>query len=1277
MANLLIQAAVTVALGAAYRALTPDTIIQQEEARLEESKITSASEGTTIAQLWGRQRVPGQVMWATKFREVVEVDTQTQSGGKGGGPDTVTETTSYRYFQSFAIGLCQGNGARVRLGRIWADGIELDQSDSTIRFYEGTETQTPDSAIVAIEGDAPAYRGIAYLVFDDFEITPHGNRIPQITVEVTRTKDDDPDRIEENLEAITMIPAANEFIYGTRTYFTGGGEDSKTENVSQVPDTPDLEVSLDQLEDDVTNISSVELVVAWFGDDLRCGNCEIKPKIDFREKNVKPTDWRVATETRATADLVSEYETGKVAFGGTPADITVREALTEIKGRGHRAVFYPFIMMDIEAGNSLPDPYSNNAASSGQPVYPWRGRVTCSPAAGFTGTADKTGTAATQVAAFTGTAAASDFGTWNGTNLPYTGPSEWSFRRMVLHYAHLCKDILSSGDAFIIGTEMVGMTTVRSSASNYPFVNDLVTLLADVRGILPSGVDISYAADWSEYHSHRPGDGTGDVYFNMDPLWAVADFVGIDNYLPITDWRDPDEYDYRLDTLMDGIEGGEYYDYFYASEADRLAGTQTAITDGAHSKPWVFRQKDIRNWWQNSHINRPGGTESGGATSWVSSSKPVWFTEFGAPAIDKGANQPNVFLDPKSSESFTPHFSTGARDDLIQRRYAEAWLKYWDANSPSGMISTSDMFAWTWDARPFPNFPYGDWGDRDNWRQGHWLNGRLNVMYLKDVVRDLATFVGLSDSDFDFTGLEKFPVLVRGHLSTSMKSPRDVIEELCRLYHTNILESEGLVKMFRKRLAENIELTADDLISSKSNPGGFEILTAQETDIPREVSITFSDEANGFQSVTATGKRQTGDSQKVEQVRSSTVLEPEEGRNIAEELLHEMSLGRQSFKGSFPRDILKYDPGDNFEIVLRDRTATFSISEFTIGMEIEVEALRADRTVYTPRSVVAPLPTTGSGLVLPGSALVEFIDIPLLTDASLRPWAPRVVAYQNPWPGSVVIFEDDGSGGYSESNRLNSPATMGTTTAGFTSGPVGRWDNESTLRVKFFSGTTSIISLTELSVLNGANTVAVETSKGWELVQFKKASLVSANEYELTGLLRGQNGTEYAIDEPLSSGARVVFVNAAWGSLAITQDELGLEKDYRYGPSGVNVGDGRYTDVNYTPSGRSLMPFSPVHVKRKTSGTDHDLTWIRRSRLNADSWDGTVPLNEESELYEIDIYDGASVVRTIEVAAATSVTYTAAQQTSDFGSTQSRLKFIVYQISAAVGRGEGALYDDT
>ncbi len=268
----------------------------------------------------------------------------------------------------------------------------------------------------------------------------------------------------------------------------------------------------------------------------------------------------------------------------------------------------------------------------------------------------------------------------SGDSMTWTGGADWGFRRMILHYAHLCA-VAGGVDAFLIASEMRGLTQIRSGASAYPAVQQLRDLAADVRSILGAGTKISYAADWSEYFGHHPSDGSGDVFFHLDPLWADAniDFVGIDNYMPLSDSRDGwDHADAQVwpsihdrGYLQANIAGGEGFDWFYASEADQISHTRTPITDGG-GKPWVFRYKDIRAWWSNQHSNRPGGMESASATAWAPQSKPIRFTELGRPAVDRGANQPNVFYDPKSSESFFPYFSHGWRDDAMQRAYLEA-----------------------------------------------------------------------------------------------------------------------------------------------------------------------------------------------------------------------------------------------------------------------------------------------------------------------------------------------------------------------------------------------------------------------------------------------------------------------------------------------------------------------------------------------------------------------------------------------------------------------------
>ncbi len=112
---------------------------------------------------------------------------------------------------------------------------------------------------------------------------------------------------------------------------------------------------------------------------------------------------------------------------------------------------------------------------------------------------------------------------------------------------------------------MRGLTQVRGAGNSFPAVAALRILAADVRAILGSDCKISYAADWTEYHGYQPV-GTTDKFFHLDPLWADPniDFVGVDNYMPIADWREGEDHldveagtIYDLEYLKSNIAGGE------------------------------------------------------------------------------------------------------------------------------------------------------------------------------------------------------------------------------------------------------------------------------------------------------------------------------------------------------------------------------------------------------------------------------------------------------------------------------------------------------------------------------------------------------------------------------------------------------------------------------------------------------------------------------------------------------------------------------------------------
>ena len=1261
--------------------LTPNQRV--EGARLESLRVTSATEGANIPRIFGRMKIGGNIIWATDFTESFR--TQTQGGGKGGGGGVTTTTALYA--ASFAIGLCEG--PIYGIGRIWADGKAMDMTGVVMRQYFGSETQGVDPLILSKMGTnaAPAYRGTAYIMFENLALESYGNRLPQLTFEIFAPVAG-AGSMEGLVQGVTMIPASGEFAYATSVVRTTVGTATKTENCNAIADRADFLVSLDRLEALAVNVRSISLVASWFGDDLRAGVCTMRPKVDAAVKNSNPA-WQVDGLIRSGAQLVSQVS-GKAAFGGTPSDASIVQAIQEMRTRGKKITFYPFLMMDIPAGNALPNPYSNGAAGVGQSVYPWRGRITVSPAAGYTGTVDKTATAATQVAAFFGAATAAQF-TTVGTVVSYTGPgTEWGYRRMVLHYAKLCA-AAGGVDAFLIGAELRGLTTARSAAGTYPTVAALITLAGDVRAILGAGCKISYAADWTEYFGHQPGDGTNDVYFHLDPFWADAntDFIGIDNYVPLSDWRDGTAHIdagvaatiYAPAYLKGNIAAGEGYDWFYASDAARAAQTRTLITDGL-GKPWVFRYKDFRNWWINQHFNRPGGTQSGSPTAWTPQSKPIRFTELGCPAVDRGANQPNVFYDPKSAESAVPYFSRGYRDDAMQRAYIEAQLAYWGtpANNPTStvyfasMVSVPDIAIWTWDARPYPFFPQltAVWSDAANWTLGHWLTGRLGAASVGSLVQTLCLRAGFNPAYLDTSALTGS---VEGYVIAALEAPRNSIAVLARHFGFDAVEAEGILRFVPRGAGPTVTLVPDQLVVADGEaPEPFELTRQQTTEIPLALkwSVVRSDE--DYDSVMVEARRVTSDTARTVSESFPLAVPPEEAERRCRRALFEAWVGMEGFAAVLPLSLLRLDPTDVIALNHDGRLYEFRLGQIADDGARRIEGVRQDRFAYDlPPGAVRPAtllaPTTF------GPPISYLMNLPQLSDAT-----PAYQAYiggdATPWPGSLAVFKSATTSGYALVEALNRRAITGVLAFDFYSGPTGRFDLGNQAYIDIASG--ALFSVSDDLLLAGNNAFAVESSTGhWEIFQAGVVQLVSPGRYKLTRLLRGQRGTEFEMANPALAGARVIFLDSAVFPLQTADADVGLTFNWLTGPASRAISDPSYKADVFTPSGAGLRPFTvemylePFRRSRATG--DYLIEWVRRDRaIIADSWDtGEPPLSETTEAYDIEILSGVTVLRTLTSGVA-SVLYTAAMQTADLGAlltVGSVLKVSIYQKSARLGRG--------
>lgn len=1184
------------------------------ERPLADVRLGGSSEGAPIPRLYGWGRLSGNIIWA---REWLRHSGET-AGSKGfGAPEEDEEILA-----SFAVGFCEG--PVLRLGRIWADGQLLDTRGLSLRFYSGKATQMPDSLIEAVqgEGNTPAYRGLCYLVLENLPLSRFGNRVPQLSVELCRVVGD----LEPAIRAVTVIPGATEFGYDPvpRVRLLGPGE-GVSENAHLAAGISNWTWSIDELMDLCPNLNHVALVVSWFGDDLRCGACQVMPRVEAAGREVEGTIWAVAGYGRNDVPVVSSHAGGP-AYGGTPSDAAVRAAIADLRARGLEVTLYPLLMMDVPAGNGLPAPYGG----SEQAAYPWRGRITCHPQ-----TADGTSAAAAQVSAF----------------VP-------GYRAMVLHYAQMAAE--AGVDALLIGSEMRGMTTIRGPGNSFPFVDALLTLAADVRSVVGPAVKLSYAADWSEYSGHQPG---GEKFFHLDPLWAsdAIDAVGIDCYMPLADWRDGENHfdaataatPYDLDYLEGNVAGGEGFDWFYASDADRRDQTRTPIADGAHGEPWVWRYKDIRAFWSQWHFDRPGGVRSATPTAWVPGSKPIWLTELGCGAVDKGANQPNIFGDDKSGEGGRPYFSTGLPDGLMQRQFLRAHMRFWadPDNNPQGMLDPRRIYCWTWDARPFPSFPALEdvWSDGPNHRTGHWLTGRLGALASDELIGAMA-----ADHGVTVAALPAAP-LIGGMLVGAPGSVRDAIEPVLELTGQKLLARNGALQGVLRGAV--VEIDPETLAVD-----GAPILARRRSapaERPGRLALAHFDRERDYLTATATALRPgegTLDSQSL-----PIVLDGTAARLAAERLLNGRSTGGDRIELAVPPGQVDLEPGDR--IALADLAGgPFEITEIRDGAVRRIEAV-----------AVAPGDAVATGVDRPRSAGVPMVRVAPLVVAAHLPALPEaplqsrlvVGAHARPWPGTIRLRDGDTDARLADLTR---PAALGSVESGIPAGPVGVWDRGATLDVRLLSG--HLAGIGDANALGGGNRLAVETEDGWEVIGCAEAELLAPGRYRLWRLLRALDGTRTGV---VAAGARALVLDRATATLPVDAQRIGETRSLVAGSGGAES-----VDVVLLESGPAL-PLSPVHLRasRQDDGAIR-LNWVRRSRADADVWgQAEPPLEHQPEVWRIDIFDGPVRVRSLTSTAPMAV-YGAAEQAADFGSLPESCGFSVAQLSPLLGPGhpaEGFFHD--
>lgn len=1108
-----------------FRIFGSDVSYHSHGYRLRDYSIQSSSYGSIIPIVYGTVRTAGNIIWAKEIKEKAATNTAT-TRTKGGKINRMH--TDHSYFASLAVSICEGEIDEVI--RIWADERVLDLSVYKIRIYKGTEDQLPDPLIEADIGidKVPAYRGQAYVVLEDFPLAEFNNRLPNFNFEVKRNvRSSSVKSLEEKIESIVIIPGGGEFVYDTvaqkktngrylgKTFAQTGAATSINQHTTY--GKANALVSLDQLKNTLPNVKWVSVVVNWFGSSLKAGDCKVLPGVEFKGDAITaPDTWQVCGRSRENAHLISKLN-NKPQFGGTINDASLLRYLKELKSRGYKVLLCPMIFMDM-------------------PGKPWRGKISGAPSE------------------------IKKFFENNGYN------------EFIKHYASISRGLI---DAFLIGSELIGITKVQDDAG----VNQLINLAKEVKELLCDTTKVSYAADWSEYH-HAAGG-----WYNLDKLWAseYIDFIGIDAYFPLTN---KNESEYDVNKIADGWKGGEGCEFYFE---DLQKKSKKPL-----SKEYAW--KNIKWWWENEHVN-PDGQK----TLWKPKSKKIWFTEYGFPSVDCTTNQPNVFFDETTNDSALPIHSKGIVDFKAQRAAIEGTELVWEN---SEMVE--NKFLWCWDARPYPYWPDDKriWSDGSSYIKGHWVQGKLGASKLSDVIEDLSSKCDLETNELDTKSLNDN---VEGLIIDSKRSTRSILDLLRSVYFFDPIEKNGIIAFEKRTEKKILNIKDGKKLGIKINANKADI-----ADLPSKVDINFINKASSYK---VWNKHSTLAEEKNSQsINLNLPIVMSEGfaEKLSEIILYDIWQSGTHYNFELSPKYCYLSVGDVVLVKYNNKKISLRITSIHLGANLvsKITAVKEESSLYT--TTLPCSSCTFDSFEPLSKTRLEILDIPYIEKPENENDLFIYLAacgYGKNWPGAKILVKNSDICTYEDLEDITSASIIGNVLSEISEYEPCVLDNKTKIIVSILSG--QIESVSENMFLSGYNKALI----GDEIIFFKTAKLISEFQYELSGLIRGMYGTESEIKNH-EIGERFVVLDESIKKIRLPLEAIGQSQTVK----AVTFNDSilESEEMQFRLQGNCLKTYKPVDVE--INGTR--INWKRRSRIASFLPNySEVPLGEMFEQYSVSAYD--------------------------------------------------------
>jgi hypothetical protein len=530
---------------------------------------------------------------------------------------------------------------------------------------------------------------------------------------------------------------------------------------------------------------------------------------------------------------------------------------------------------------------------------------------------------------------------------------------------------------------------------------------------------------------------------------------------------------------------------------------------------------------------------------------------------------------------------------------------------------------------------------------------------------------GRPSSSYDVSG-------ITGNINGyTIRGPQQITQQLTPLlfaYDISTQEDNGVLRFFHRNAAQSVTIASTDLASSENGqdtPHPFSVTKIAEAKLPAKVTVSYVDPASEYQQGAQIESKNDFSSESTLSVDlGQLVLTATEARTIARRVLWESWANSKTYQIQLPPSYLKIAENDRLSITTGGITHKVICRKVDQGANflLQIEAISEQDQVLTYNNVTTEPPTTPTGSIYtPPEMLFVVIDTAPLRDEELN--TPGIylacAAYdiETQFRGASYFRSTDGGSSYTDILDVVIETTMGRTTGTLGTATVGFWDSINTVSVVMYDGT--LASATELEVLNGANHCMI----GKEVMAFKTATLTGAGTYTLSGFLRGLRATDDFVTTHAANELFILLEASTVAFRSISYASINSSPILKCVPAGGLVAD--YTSQTGIIKANNLRPFSPIGVTGVRDGSDNlTISWIRRTRALIRMFGGTgVPLAEETEKYEIDIYVAAVYKRTLYVTAATSTVYSIANRTTD-GNAGTTVDLKIYQISAAVGRSK-------